>query len=112
MQGWAGLAQARAGPTPSLFRVCETTPLTNSVPRGSASRSSRRTGGPYLARFSRDVGWHCTVPLTLASTDALRGQHRWYPTSREKRARYGAPAFREGTRTAVLFLFGSARASN
>jgi hypothetical protein len=44
------------------------------------------------------VGYHCSLPLTLDSSDALSGQHRWYPTSREKRARYGAPVVREGTR--------------
>jgi hypothetical protein len=31
---------------------------------------SRRTGAPYLARFSRDVGFHCPFPLTLDSSDA------------------------------------------
>src|SRR5271156_4337062 len=46
---------------------------------------------PYLAGLSRDVGFRCSFPLTLDSSDALSGQHRWYPTSREKRARYGAP---------------------
>src|SRR5271156_6696166 len=52
---------------------------------------TQRTGAPYLARFSRDVGFHCSFPLTLDSSDALSGQHPWYPTSREKRARCGAP---------------------
>src|SRR5580658_6859658 len=56
------------------------------------------TGAPYLARFSRDVGYHGSFPLTLDSSDALSGQHRWYPTSREKRARYGAPVPCEGIR--------------
>jgi hypothetical protein len=55
---------------------------------------SRRTGGPYLARFSRDVGYHSSFPLTLDSSDMLSGQHRRYPTSGEKRARCGAhPSF-------------------
>src|ERR1700679_1615743 len=61
------------------------------------------TGAPYLARFSRDVGHHCSFPLTLESTDALSGQHRWYPTSREKRARCGAPGLRDGTSSLVDF---------
>ena len=56
---------------------------------------SRRPGAPHLARFSRDVGYHCTFPLTLESSDALSDQHPWYPTSREKRARCGAPGLRE-----------------
>src|ERR1700722_17658211 len=34
----------------------------------------------------------------LDSSDALSGQHRWYPTSREKRARCGAPVLRQGIR--------------
>jgi hypothetical protein len=34
------------------------------------------------------VGYHDSFPLTVDSTDRLSGQHRWYPTSREKRARY------------------------
>src|SRR5580698_2552178 len=59
-------------------------------------------GAPYLARFSRDVGYHCSFPLTLDSSDALSGQHRWYPTSREKRARCGAPGLGEGTRVIPL----------
>src|SRR5271163_1763907 len=53
---------------------------------------------PYLAGLSRDVGFRCSFPLTLDSSDALSGQHRWYPTSREKRARYGAPVLCEGIR--------------
>src|SRR5271156_3458690 len=39
---------------------------------------------PYLAGLSRDVGFRCSFPLTLDSSDALSGQHRWYPTSRRK----------------------------
>jgi hypothetical protein len=35
------------------------------------------TGAPHLARFSRDVGYHCSFPLTLDSSDALSGQHLW-----------------------------------
>src|ERR1700678_477847 len=56
------------------------------------SRSLTKDGwAPHLARFSRDVGFHCSFPLTLDSTDALSGQPLWYPTSREKRVRCGAP---------------------
>src|ERR1700677_3135111 len=45
---------------------------------------------PYLARFSRDVGYRGAFPLTLDASDVLSGQPLWYPISREKRARYGA----------------------
>src|ERR1700722_16103395 len=31
--------------------------------RGSASRSLTNEGAPYLARFSRDVGYHGSFPL-------------------------------------------------
>src|ERR1700733_2203936 len=41
------------------------------------------TGAPYLARFSRDVGYHCSFPLTLASSEALSGQHRFPAFFRE-----------------------------
>ena len=34
---------------------------------------SPRPGAPHLARFSRDVGYHCTFPLTLESSDAPSG---------------------------------------
>ena len=47
-------------------------------------------GAPYLARFSRDVGYHgCRSTFFGSPGTANRGP--WYPTSREKRARYGAP---------------------
>src|ERR1700733_11030952 len=48
-------------------------------------------GAPHLARFSRDVGCHCSFHPTVDSSDALSDQHRRSPISREKRARYGAP---------------------
>jgi hypothetical protein len=57
---------------------------------------------PYLARFSRDVGLQCSFPLTLDSPDALRGSHQWNPTSREERARCGAPVIRQGTGSGVV----------
>ena len=70
--------------------------------------SLTKAGCPYLARFSGDVVYHCTVPLTLNSSEALSGQHRWYPTSPEKRARYGAPGVGEGiTRQMGLGIAGS-----
>jgi hypothetical protein len=37
-------------------------------------------------------------PLTLDSSEALSGQPQWNPTSREKRARYGAPVLGQGNR--------------
>ena len=69
----------------------------------AASGSLAKAGCPTFARFSRDAGYHCTFPLTLDLSEALNGQHRWYPTSREKRARCGAPSLGEGTRG---YLFG------
>src|SRR5271156_5569919 len=65
---------------------------------------SQRTGAPYLARFSRDVGYHCSFPLTLDSSDSLSGQHRWNPTSREKRARCGAPVLCVGTESPKTYI--------
>src|SRR6202044_399288 len=66
----------------------------------------QRTGAPHLARFSRDVGYHCSFPSTLDSSDTLSGQHRWYPTSREKPARYGAPVLCEGREPGIYSLAG------
>jgi hypothetical protein len=67
------------------------TSLTDMVPRGVClSFPDEGRVAPHLARFSRDVGFHGSFLLTLDSSDALRGQSRWYPISREKRARYGA----------------------
>src|ERR1700679_158225 len=60
------------------------------------------TGGPYLARFSLDVGFRCSFPLTLDSSDGPSGQTQWNPTSREKRARYGPPVIGEGIRSAPV----------
>src|ERR1700678_2757710 len=54
-------------------------------------------GGPHLACFSRDVGFHCSFHLTLDLPDALSGQPQRYPTSREKQARCGPPVICEGT---------------
>src|ERR1700722_590687 len=86
------------------IRAAATTWLKAAFPQAPASGSPQRPGAPYLARFSRDVGYHCSFPLTLDSSDALSGQPRWNPTSREKRARYGAPGLCGGTRglTGVL----------
>jgi hypothetical protein len=45
-------------------------------------------GCPISRSFSRDVGYRRASPLALSP---LSGKDPWYPTSREKRARYGAP---------------------
>jgi hypothetical protein len=76
--------------------------LTSKTGRGCEKASTRdserqRTlGAPYLARFSRDVGFHESSPLAFrgeANSEVARiGQ--WNPTSRKKRARYGAPRVR------------------
>jgi hypothetical protein len=51
---------------------------------------------------SRSFFARCGIPLVFPSDsrfiDRLSGQHRWNPTSREKRARYGAPGLGQGTR--------------
>ncbi len=43
---------------------------------------------PYLARFSRDVGFHRRCPRSASDESRVRGKEQWNPTSREKRARY------------------------
>ena len=48
-------------------------------------RATDRWGAPHLARFSRDVGYHCSSPLTLDSSDALSGQQRWFLPTRPSR---------------------------
>jgi hypothetical protein len=48
-------------------------------------------GAPYLARFSRDAGYHGARPAVPGETKNVDRQ-QWHPTSREKRARYGAPS--------------------
>ena len=62
-----------------------------------------RTGAPYLARFSRDVGFHEPQrPLPIGGRKRVASSNPgsslessnealWNPTSREKRARCGAP---------------------
>jgi hypothetical protein len=44
--------------------------------------TQQKPGAPYLARFSRDVGFHGSLTLTLDSCEALSSQHRGNPTSR------------------------------
>ncbi len=50
-----------------------------------------RTDGcaPYLARFSRDMG-DANLDVRCNYGERLAGEAQWSPTSREKRARYGA----------------------
>jgi hypothetical protein len=48
--------------------------------RGLCLVPSRMTGAPHLARSSRDVGYHCSFPLTLDLPDVLNGQHRAHPS--------------------------------
>jgi hypothetical protein len=47
-------------------------------------------GAPYLARLSRDVGYHFAPPARFPP-HWQRTLRFAFPTSREKRARYGAP---------------------
>jgi hypothetical protein len=55
----------------------------------------RNEGGPYLARFWRDVGRDCSRSGKSQAQPALLGQHLLIPTSSQNRARYGAPSFRD-----------------
>ena len=61
---------------------------------GSASGSLTKDGCPISRSFFARCGIPRLFPLTLDSAEALNRQHRWNPTSREKRARYGAPVLR------------------
>jgi len=56
------------------------------------------------------MGYHCSFPLTLDSSDALSGQQRWNPTSREKPARYGAPVLGQETRAYEVEFAGGSHA--
>src|ERR1700683_2462971 len=53
-------------------------------------------------RASRSFFERCGIPpmLTASASDEsrVRGKEPWNPTSREKRARYGAPVLCEGAR--------------
>jgi hypothetical protein len=93
-QGPEGRPQMSAQPG----RVSVGTPPTNPVPRFRPLVPSLRTGAPYLACISRDVGYHGLLPLTPGSTDALSGRHWWYPTSHKIQARYGPSVLSEGIR--------------
>jgi hypothetical protein len=65
---------------------------------GSSTVPSRRAGCPTSRSFFARCGIPPLRPLILDTSDAFSGQHPWYLTSREKRARCGAPGHREGTR--------------
>ncbi len=64
---------------------------------------------PISRSFFARCGLPVLFPRTFDSSDVLYGQHRWYPTSREKRARYGAPVLSEGTRENRTALFDSVK---
>ena len=73
------------------------------------------TGAPHLARFSRDVGYHRGLPLSVSDESRVRGKEQWNPTSREKRARCGAPVIGckeegSGNRQVTLGSSGDLRA--
>ena len=50
-----------------------------------------REGRVDLAYFSLEMGDHRCRPLSASDESRVRGKEQWSPTSREKRARYGAP---------------------
>ena len=45
-----------------------------------------------LVPSPRPVGYHCTYPLTLESSDALSGQHRGIPHLAKNERDVGHPA--------------------
>ena len=77
------------------------------VPRLTMTRSRMEAGRDYLRTTSRviSVVWNAlglqhnhdhivgpwASPGSRQQADEAQGQGPWYPTSREKRARYGAP---------------------
>src|ERR1700733_5585104 len=48
------------------------------------------------------MGYHQCWPVSASDESRGRGKVHRYPTSREKRARYGAPGLREGTRQSFV----------
>jgi hypothetical protein len=68
-----------------------------------------RTGAPYLARFSRDVGYHCSFPLTLDSSETLSGQHRGIPYLAKNERDMGHPSFAWEQTYDAEFLGGFSR---
>ena len=66
-------ASPRAAAKPVKFdsRTTKSAPLETITVFLKASSFRRPTGAPHLARFSRDVGYHGALLLTLVSTDAL-----------------------------------------
>jgi hypothetical protein len=59
--------------------------------------------------ISRSFFARCGIPQlytqNLSSPPRASGQHQWYPTSREKRARYGAPGFVAVRKTSMVASF-------
>jgi hypothetical protein len=60
-------------------------------------------------RVSRSFFARCGIPQSYtqnrSSPPRACGQHQWYPTSREKRARYGAPGFVAVRETSMMAPF-------
>src|ERR1700722_9941254 len=74
-----------------------------SWPSSLGSFIKTEDGCPISRSFFARCGiYHCSFPLTLDSSDALSGQQHWIPTSREKRARYGAPVLCQGARAEAI----------
>ena len=72
------------------------------------SGAAYRKFGASRSFFAR-CGIPLTFLLTLDASDALGDQNWWYPTSREKRARCGAPGLRVGMRFTGRCGFSSRR---
>ncbi len=99
--------QSGSGVVPDFWcvSVCERTTLTNPFHRWLLLVPSARTGGPYLARFSRDVGFHCSYPLTADSSDALYGRHRRNPYLAKNERDMGHPSLVREQEALVRSLF-------
>src|ERR1700733_12656340 len=87
---------ASTGRTGLLFTNFHRNTPTRTRQRGTLSFAfensprNKPTGTPHLARSSRDVGCH-SPNLAVPRSTGRKHQGSWYPTSREKRARCGAP---------------------
>ncbi len=98
--------QSWKGDRKRCCRVCATHNLSCGTGPGARVFKPARTlpirclvsGAPYFAPFKRGVGYHRCCPLSASDESRVRGEEQWNPTSREKRARYGAPVLCEGTR--------------
>ena len=95
MHGGASItfsAGESAAPTALILFPRHPQPSVDKVMEGSLLTTD--PGAPHLARFSRDVGYHESRPLDCSCRIKAWSDQLRYPTSREKRARCGAPGVR------------------